>query len=75
MTGLEVLAALRALSPNARVIVITGGNTADRNAAMDGGASALFFKPFDDELFLAAVCRALASSAWISRRAAKGRSP
>ena len=34
-----------------------------RSAAMAGGASAFFLKPFDDEAFLAAVRRAIAPAA------------
>ena len=61
MTGLEVLSELRARSPETRVIVITGeGDSAHRSAAMSGGASAFFLKPFDDESFLQAVREALA---------------
>jgi FixJ family two-component response regulator len=61
MNGIEVLGALRAVSPDARVIVITGENdSAHRAAALAGGASAFFLKPFDDEVFLQAVHAALA---------------
>ena len=60
MTGLEVLAELRAISPDAQVIIMTGENdAAHRNAAIAGGASAFFLKPFDDEAFLGAVRAAL----------------
>jgi FixJ family two-component response regulator len=56
ITGLEVLAALRVSSPDTRVIVMTGeNNPAHRSEAMAGGASAFFFKPFDDRAFLASV--------------------
>ena len=56
MTGFEVLAVLRAMSPETRVIMMTGENyAAHRTAALEGGASAFFLKPFDDEEFLAAV--------------------
>lgn len=64
MTGLEVLAELRAISPGARVIMMTGENdSAHRTAALAGGASAFFLKPFDDEMFLQAVREAIAPSA------------
>jgi len=56
MTGFGVLAELRAISPAARVIIMTGENDpAQRSEAMAGGASAFFLKPFDDEAFLKAV--------------------
>lgn len=60
MTGFEVLAELRAGSPDARVIMMTGENDPGyRSATMAGGASALLLKPFDDEMFLQAVREAL----------------
>ena len=62
MTGLEVLAKLRKESPGARVIVMTGeSDPSHRDAALAGGASAFFLKPFDDEAFLAAVRKALSA--------------
>jgi len=63
MTGLEVLTKLRVISPDTKVIVITGeGDAAHRTAALKGGASAFFTKPFHDERFLQAVHEAMASS-------------
>jgi FixJ family two-component response regulator len=60
MTGIEVLAELRAVSPGARAILMTGeSDSAHRTAAMAGGARAFFLKPFDDELFLQAVREAI----------------
>jgi len=60
MTGLEVQAQLRELSPSTRVIIMTGREGATtRSAAADMGASAFFTKPFDDEQFLRAVHSAL----------------
>lgn len=60
MTGLEVQAKLRRLSPETRVIVMTGHqDPAVEEMAMNAGAAAFFTKPFDDEEFLAAVHRAL----------------
>jgi DNA-binding NtrC family response regulator len=60
LNGLEVLAKLRVSSPDTRVIVMTGeNNPAYRAAALAGGASAFFFKPFDDRAFLASVCKAI----------------
>lgn len=63
MTGLEVQAKLLKLSPQTRVIIMTGRkDPAVEQTAMQFGASAFFTKPFDDEQFLAAVHRALALS-------------
>jgi FixJ family two-component response regulator len=60
MNGLEVLAKLRVSSPDTRVIIITGENDAAyRDAALAAGASAFFFKPFDDRAFLASVRKAI----------------
>ena len=61
MTGLEVMAELSAISPTARVIVMTGENDfVHRTAAMARGAWAFFLKPFDDEALLQAVREAMA---------------
>ncbi|HEX5176280.1 MAG TPA: response regulator [Chthoniobacteraceae bacterium] len=61
MTGIEVLAELRTILPGARVIVMTGENDpAHRAAALGGGASAFFLKPFDDDALLQAVRKAIA---------------
>src|SRR5437764_4992073 len=60
MTGFEVVARLRAISPQTHVIVITGHeDTAARIVAMQIGTVAFLIKPFDDEQFLEAVHRAL----------------
>jgi len=60
VTGLEVLARLCALSPQTRVIIITGReDLAARSIATQVGAVGFFIKPFDDAEFLAAVYRAL----------------
>ena len=60
MTGLEVQAKLRRMSPQTRVIVMTGHqDSAVEQMALDAGAEAFFTKPFDDDRFLAAVHRAL----------------
>jgi len=62
VTGLEVLARLCAVSPRTRVIVITAReDLAARATAMAIGPVAYFTKPFDDERFLSAVHKALAS--------------
>jgi len=62
MTGLEVQAKLARISPNTRVIIMTGRrDPGAEKTAMDFGAVAFFLKPFDDHEFLAAVHRALPS--------------
>jgi FixJ family two-component response regulator len=56
MTGLEVQAELVKLSPQTRVIVMTGRkDPAAERTARELGATAFFIKPFDDEEFLSAV--------------------
>jgi len=61
MSGLEVQARLRDLSPRTRVIMITGREDKyTRSEATELGASAFFTKPFDDSAFLSAVHSALA---------------
>jgi FixJ family two-component response regulator len=60
MSGLEVLGKLRSVSPGARVIILTGeSEPSHRKAALAGGASAFFLKPFEDVVFLQAVKDAL----------------
>ena len=60
MTGLELQAKLRRLSPETRVIIMTGHqDPAIEEMAMNAGAAAFFTKPFDDDEFLVAVHRAL----------------
>ena len=60
MSGLELQAQLSELSPNTRVIIMTGREGAtSRSTTADMGASAFFTKPFDDEQFLCAVHSAL----------------
>lgn len=63
VSGLEVKKELQAVSPKTRVIIITA-NDDDwaRNEAIRSGAIAFFIKPFDDDDFLAAVYRAVASA-------------
>ena len=59
-SGLEVQARLREVSPDTKVIVMTGRETpAIRAAALEGGAFAFLSKPFDDETFLSLVRQAL----------------
>lgn len=61
MDGLEIQTKLLQVSPQTRVIIITGSvDPATKNAALNAGAIAFFIKPFDDEEFLSAVRNALA---------------
>src|ERR1043165_4107848 len=61
MTGLEVQAKLARISPDTRVIIMTGRkDPGAEQTATEFGAVAFFLKPFDDTEFLAAVHRALA---------------
>ena len=61
MSGLEVQAQLSALSPQTRVIIITGReDPSAKLTALQSGVIAFFTKPFDDNQFLSAVRRALA---------------
>src|SRR6266481_1886063 len=63
-SGLEVQARLHEVSPDTKVIVMTGRETpAIRTAALKGGAFAFLLKPFDDEAFLSLVRQALCSAA------------
>ena len=58
--GIEVQERLHELSPETRVIIITGREEpAIRIAAMEAGAFAFLGKPFDDETFLALVRKAV----------------
>ena len=58
--GLQVQARLHEVSPETKVIVMTGRETpAIRAAALEGGAFAFLIKPFDDESFLSLVRQAL----------------
>jgi FixJ family two-component response regulator len=62
MSGLEVQTKLHAVSPNTRVIISTADDhDSVRSAAIHAGAIAYFVKPFDEDVFLGAVRRALAS--------------
>jgi len=61
MSGLEVQAQLFAVSPQTRVIIITGReDQTAKLAALQLGVIAFFTKPFDDDQFLNAVRGALA---------------
>jgi FixJ family two-component response regulator len=59
-SGMEVQEQLHHLSPETKVIIMTGhGEPGTRALALDGGAFAFLAKPLDDEAFLAAVRGAL----------------
>ena len=61
MSGLEVQAQLSALSPNTRVIIMTGReDPSAKLTSLQLGVIAFFIKPFDDNEFLNAVRGALA---------------
>lgn len=63
MSGLEVQAQLRTISPSTRAIIFTGKeDPLVRSTALEAGASAFFTKPFDDEELLSCVRLALASA-------------
>lgn len=63
-SGLEVQARLNEVSPETKVIIMTGRETpAIRAAALKGGAVAFLVKPFDDEAFLSLARQALGSGA------------
>ena len=59
-SGLQVQARLREVSPETKVIMMTGRETpAIRAAALQAGAFGFLVKPFDDEAFLCLVRQAL----------------
>jgi FixJ family two-component response regulator len=59
MTGMELLTHLCAVSPQTRVIFITGHKDHVAEAILkQAGAFAFFIKPFENKPFLAAVGRA-----------------
>ena len=61
MNGLEVQAQVAALSPETRVIIMTGrDDPTARQAALRSDVFAFFTKPFDGDKFLGAVQMALA---------------
>jgi FixJ family two-component response regulator len=62
MNGLEVQAQIAALSPDTRVIIITGrDDPAAKLTALRSGVFAFFTKPFDGDKFLETVRLALAT--------------
>jgi len=59
-SGLQVQARLREVSPDTKVIMMTGREIPGiRVAALQGGAFGFLVKPFDDEAFLCLVRQAL----------------
>jgi two-component system response regulator HydG len=69
MSGLELQKKLRAISPETRVIVVTADDEDSvRSAAMQNGATAVFAKPFEDDIFLDTIRQAMASAPRISVR-------
>jgi two-component system, LuxR family, response regulator FixJ len=61
MSGLDVQTKLQGISPGTRIIIGTADHQESvRNAAIKAGAIAYFVKPFDEDVFLAAVHQALA---------------
>jgi FixJ family two-component response regulator len=64
MSGLDVHTRLREISPKTRVIFITGFEKPGlRASALQNGVHAFLLKPFDDEVFLRSVHRALERAA------------
>jgi FixJ family two-component response regulator len=61
LSGLELQRQLRAISPGTRVVVVTADDEDSvRSEAMQNGATAFFAKPFEDDIFLNAIQRAMA---------------
>lgn len=64
MDGLEVLRQLRAIDPNARVVMATADvQSSTRDLAQTGGAAGFVTKPFAADVVLAAVTAALNGAA------------
>jgi FixJ family two-component response regulator len=60
MNGLEVQAALRKEAPDTRIIFISGRDDLSvRQTALDAGAFGFLSKPFDDEVLLQLVRKAI----------------
>jgi FixJ family two-component response regulator len=60
LNGLELQGQLQRVSPQTRVIIITGRpESTTQAAALDAGAFAFFSKPVDNEVFLSSVRGAL----------------
>ena len=63
MNGLQVQTRLRQIAPATRVIVLSSkDDPVVRAKAIEGGASAFFLKPADDEEFLTSIRAALAGN-------------
>ena len=61
MSGLEVQSCLRRDSPETRIIFISGRDDPPvRQTALDAGAFGFLAKPFDDEVFVQLVHKAVA---------------
>ena len=61
MNGLEVQACLRLYSPKTRIIFITGREDPSvRQTALDAGAFAFLAKPFEDEILVQLIHKAVA---------------
>jgi DNA-binding NarL/FixJ family response regulator len=62
MNGLEVQAVLRKDAPQTRIIFISGRDDPSvRQTALEAGAFGFLSKPFDDEVLLQLVRKALAA--------------
>ena len=62
MTGIDLLKAARTVDPDVEVVVMTAYSDADEHQrALDLGATAVLFKPFDEQLFISTVRSALAA--------------
>ena len=62
MNGLEVQARLRRDSPETRIIFISGRDDPSvRQTALEGGAVGFLAKPFDDEVFVQLIRKAVAA--------------
>jgi FixJ family two-component response regulator len=62
MNGLEVQSCLRRDSPKTRIIFITGrDDPLVRQTALDAGAFAFLAKPFEDEVLLQLIHKAVTS--------------
>jgi two-component system chemotaxis response regulator CheY len=63
MYGMDVLAQLRQMDPNARVIVVSADvQTSSHQMAEDGGAAGFLVKPLDEAEALALVRKTLGNS-------------
>ena len=62
MNGLQVQSMLRKDSPETRIIFLSGRDDPSvRQTALDAGAFGFLSKPFDAEVLLQLVCKAVAS--------------